>query len=390
MCGIAGMVNLKANIKDRQSNLTAMTDTLKMRGPDSHGVFISSHALLGHRRLVVVDPSGGAQPMERTINGKKYVIVYNGELYNTEDVRKELLNLGFSFKAYSDTEVLLTAYIAWKEDCVKHINGIYAFGIWDENSNKLFLCRDPLGVKPLFYTVTNNTIIFGSEIKTILASSLVEPVLDEEGLCEIFGLSPAKRLDSGTFKGIKQLPPACFLIYDQSGLRIKEYWQLVSKPHTEDPESTAEHTRNLLIDAIKRQLVADVPVCTFLSGGLDSSIISAIASSEFKKDGKILDTYSIEYKDNSLYFKASEFQPNSDEEWVEKMHQFLGSNHHRIIIDHPELVKSLEAATMGNDVPAMADIDSSLLLFCKEIRKNATVALSGECAYSLRYIIVSL
>lgn len=380
MCGIAGFVNFQKNLTNYNKVIELMTDTLKKRGPDSHGYYISKNALLGHRRLIVVDPKGGNQPMIKLHNGKKYIIVYNGELYNTEDVRKLLIKEGYTFESYSDTEVLLTAYIHWGKDCLKHINGIFAFGVYSENDKKLFLARDPLGVKPLFYTVKDHNLIFGSEIKTLLANPLVEPILTEEGLTEIFALGPARNLGSGVLKDIYDIPPAHYLEFTPDSITLNEYWKLTCYDHTENIEETAEHIKNILVDAIKRQLYADVPVCTFLSGGLDSSIISAVAAREFEKQGKTLNTYSIDYKDNELYFKNDNFVITPDSVWAEKVHKFIGSNHHKIINNNADLAHALKEAVEANDIPGMADIDSSLYLFCKGVRKNNVVALSGECA----------
>jgi asparagine synthase (glutamine-hydrolysing) len=381
MCGIAGWVNYERNLTDEKEIMEKMIETLKKRGPDSSGIYSKENVIFGHRRLVVVDPSGGAQPMSRTIDNKSYTIVYNGELYNTEEVRKELKELGFKFRSYSDTEVLLISYIAWREECVKHINGIYAFGVWEEEKRKLFLARDPLGVKPLFYTTSGKNLIFGSEIKTLLAHPEVEAVIDKNSLLEIFALGPGRSLGSGIFKGIQELPPAHCMTFEASAMKLWEYWKLESKPHDESVEQTVEHTRSLLIDAIERQLGADVPVCTFLSGGVDSSAISAIAGTYYKKNKLgTLNTYSIDYEDNDKYFKASEYQPNSDAEFIKLMSEFIGSNHHNVLIKNSDLASALREAVLANDLPGMADIDSSLYLFCREVRKDNVVALSGECA----------
>lgn len=381
MCGIAGWVNTNISFSDEINVMEKMTETLKERGPDDFGYFKSENVLFGHRRLTIVDPEGGKQPMERKAGERHYVMVYNGELYNTDEVRDELKLKGHKFNSYSDTEVLLVSFIEWGPDCVHHINGIYAFGVWDENEKTLFLARDPLGVKPLFYSIKNNNLIFGSQIKTLLANPLVESVIDEEGIMEIFGLGPARTLGNGVFKDIKEIAPAHYLIYKDNTPRIHEYWKLEAKPHEENIRSTIETTRNLLVDAVERQLVSDVHLCTFLSGGLDSSAISAIASNYYKNRGReTLDTFSIDYKDNDKYFQTNLFQPDSDQVWAERMSEFIGSNHHTVILDNIKLVEALKDAALANDLPGMADIDSSLLLFCKEIRKNSTVALSGECA----------
>jgi asparagine synthase (glutamine-hydrolysing) len=381
MCGIAGWVNYEKKLTNEVYIMENMINTLKKRGPDSGGVYAASNALLGHRRLTVVDPSGGAQPMTKKIGNISYTIVYNGELYNTEEVRNKLKLLGYEFVSYSDTEVLLTAYMAWGEDCTKHINGIYAFGVWDEKKNSLFLARDPLGVKPLFYTIRNRSIIFASEIKTLLAHPEIEAVVDRNGLLELFALGPGRNLGSGIFKNIYEIPPAYCMIFGSDRVRKWEYWKLEGKPHEENISQTVEHTRSLLLDAVERQLDADVPVCTFLSGGVDSSAISAIASKYFNRNGLgVLKTYSIDYEDNNKYFKANEFQPNSDRIYIKLMAEFIGSSHKNITLSNQELAKALEDSVMANDLPGMADIDSSLYLFCKEVRKDAVVALSGECA----------
>lgn len=381
LCGINGWINLNKNLISQKEIVERMTDTLKRRGPDDCGFYISEHALLGHRRLIVVDPEGGAQPMTRQSGESTYTIVYNGELYNTDELRSILESKGHCFNSYSDTEVLLVSYIEWGQDCVKYLNGIFAFGVWDEREKSLFLARDPLGVKPLFYTLKDDSFIFGSEIKSLLAHPLVEPVIDKNGILEIFGLGPARSPGSGVFKDVCEIRPGHYLFYSHDGMHIKEYWKLNSVPHTEDLDTTVEHLKSLLTDAIQRQMVADVPVCTFLSGGLDSSAISTVTAEYYREKNKcILNTYSIDYHFNDLYFKPNEYQPNSDGVWAKRMAEYIGSCHNNVIVHTPDLVNSLKDAVKANDLPGMADIDSSLLLFCKEVRKNATVALSGECA----------
>lgn len=380
MCGIAGYIHLYEDISDKKIIIKKMTDTLAKRGPDDCGYYYSKHALLGHRRLVVVDPQGGAQPMNKTVGNNSYVIIYNGELYNTQELRTTLQKAGFVFQSYSDTEVLLSCYIYWGKQCVNHINGIYAFGVWSEKDQTLFLARDPLGVKPLFYTMKNNAVIFASEIKALLAHPQVDPILDKEGLTELFALGPARTIGSGVLKDIYEIPPAYYLIYSAEKIQLAEYWKPSALEHNETIEETTEHVRSLLIDAIKRQTFADVPVCTFLSGGIDSSAISAIVAEEFKKEGKILNTFSIDYENNDLYFQPNDFQPTSDTDYAMKMKEFIGSDHVNIYLNSLDLKNALYDAVLANDMPGMADVDSSLFLFCKEIKKNATVALSGECA----------
>jgi asparagine synthase (glutamine-hydrolysing) len=381
MCGIVGWLNVKKDISNEIGIIEHMADSLKNRGPDSYGIYKSPNALFGHRRLIVVDPDGGNQPMTRKLGDREYTIVYNGELYNTEEIRNKLKDKGHKFRSYSDTEVLLMAYIEWGENCLKHINGIFAFCIWDEKNKRGFLARDQLGVKPLFYTMNGDSLIFGSEIKSILRHPQVRPIIDETGLLEIFGLGPARSLGNAVFKNIREIPPAHSIIFDCNGIKKRNYWELRAEPHTEGLDDTIDHVRELVVDAIKRQLISDVPLCTFLSGGLDSSAISAVTAKAFKDKGKEkLNTFSVNYEDNKKYFLANEFQPNSDEYWITKVVDHIGSNHHEIIIDNSELANTLKEAVLARDIPGMADIDSSLYLFCKEVRKKAVVALSGECA----------
>ncbi len=375
MCGIAGWIDYK-ELLNPQERIIKMADTMIPRGPDSGGSYIDEVCALGHRRLAVIDVAGGVQPME--IN--HYIIVYNGELYNTEEIRRELKALGHSFRSMSDTEVLLTAFIHWGEACLERLNGIYAFAIWDKKEKQLFIARDRMGVKPFFYYEYSGGIIFASEIKALLTHPKIPHIIDRDGIAQITLLGPARKGGSGVIKGVKELLPSECGFFNRYGLKKRTYWSLRACPHTEAPEETEEHIAFLIKDAIKRQLVSDVPLCTFLSGGLDSSIISAIASNQYKEQGKILTTYSVDYADNDKNFVASAFQPDMDAPWIKEMAEFIGSDHKNIELDTPEIIDALYPSALARDLPGMADVDSSLLLFCREIKKDYTVALSGECA----------
>lgn len=380
MCGIVGWVDLERDLIECRDIIIKMGDSLAHRGPDANGFWITNHAALAHTRLIVIDPDGGAQPMVRKYGGKNYIIVYNGELYNTEELRAILEAKGHNFSSHSDTEVLLTSFIEWGERCVDYLNGIYAFGVWDDSRERLFLARDRLGVKPLFYAKRGNALVFASELKALLLHPDIKPEVNIEGLSEVFGLGPSRTPGNGVFKNISELRPGYFLIYEKSGMKIDKYWQLVSRPHEDDLETTIVTVRELVLDAVKRQLVSDVPLCSFLSGGLDSSIISSVAANIYRNSGTILNTYSIDYVGNKENFKSSEFQPNSDAPWVDLMSKNIGSNHNYIMLDTPQLVDALRDAVIARDLPGMADVDSSLFLFSKEVKKGATVGLSGECA----------
>ena len=380
MCGFVGFANLKENISSK-TNIYNMNESISKRGPDEDGYYYEEHICLGHKRLIVVDPDGGKQPMSAMKDGNLYTIVYNGQLYNTKDLRSELEENGFTFDSYSDTEVLLKSFIFWKYDVVKKLNGIFSFAIWDSKKNELFLARDHFGVKPLFYTIYNNTLVFASEIKALFKYPGIEAKLDEQSIAELFGIGPARTAGLGIFKNIYEIKPAHFGIFNENGLHIERYWKLESKVHTDNLGKTCDNVRFLLEDSISRQLVSDVPLCTFLSGGLDSSIITLYASKYCKKHNlPPLNTYSVDYVDNDKNFVKTDFQPNSDNYYINLMTEKLNTNHHTVVLDTPELASALEDAMIARDFPGMADVDSSLLLFCKNVKQDATVSLTGECA----------
>ncbi len=381
MCGITGWIDWQKDLSQQHSILAKMTKTLEKRGPDAEGFWLSPHAALGHRRLIVVDPEGGAQPMIKKRGDNTYVLVYNGELYNTPELRRELESRGYAFDGHSDTEVLLTSYIEWGPGCVDRLNGIYAFGVWNDCDQTFFLARDRMGVKPLFYAEQDGSLLFGSELKTLLSHPDILAELDSEGLAEVFVLGPGRTPGHGIFRGIKELKPGFCLLFDRNGIKVQQYWSLDSQPHQDNLETTTERIAELVQDAIERQLVSDVPVCCFLSGGLDSSAITAVAARHYKQNGKgTLHTYSIDYEGNDRHFKPSDFQPNSDSDWVGYVSSYFNTRHHNITVNTRELAEALDIAVLARDLPGMADIDSSLYLFCREVKENATVALSGECA----------
>ncbi|HIW84933.1 MAG TPA: asparagine synthase (glutamine-hydrolyzing) [Candidatus Eubacterium faecipullorum] len=376
MCGIAGMLSKDIDLRERRTLIKNISDSLKMRGPDGYGDFTKPYVSLIHRRLAVIDPERGAQPM----TFGKYTIVYNGEIYNTEEIRNELTAAGYSFDTHCDTEIILKAYHLWKEESCKKLNGIFAYAVWDDEVKELFLCRDRIGVKPLYFTQKDGIFAFASRIKSLLLIPEVSSDVDENGLNEIFMLGPAKTIGTAVFKDIKELPPATYLKFSGGKYEIKEYWQLKAAEHTENENETIEHTHFLVTDAIRRQLISDVPLCTFLSGGLDSSIISRVASDDYRRKGKTLDTYSVDYTDNDKYFKKSLFQPNKDSDYIDRISGYLSTDHKNIILDNKDVAHALIESTYARNLPGFTDVDSSLLLFCREVKKEQTVALSGECA----------
>lgn len=382
MCAISGIIRFGGLDTEPAAAARKMAAVLKRRGPDDDGYYISpkSEALLVHTRLAVIDPENGAQPMLYAEDGRRLALVYNGELYNTAELRALLEARGHKFSTNTDTEAVLRAYAEWGADCLSRMNGIFAFAVWDEAARCLFIARDRIGVKPFYYTLYNGALYFASEIKGLLSCG-VPAELDAEGVREIMLLGPAIPCGSGVFKGVFELKPAECAVYDEQGLRKHIYWDYGCEGGTSESfDEVKEHVRSLVTDAITRQTVSDVPLCTFLSGGLDSSLISSVTARRFAEQGRRLHTFSVEYRDNAKYFKAGKFQPNSDDEYIQIMAKYLGTEHHRVIIDTPELVEALYTSTEARDLPGMADVDSSLLLFCKKVREFSTVALSGECA----------
>ncbi|WP_040950183.1 asparagine synthase (glutamine-hydrolyzing) [Gorillibacterium massiliense] len=381
MCGITGWLDYQKNLTQHSETLLNMTETLAARGPDASGTWITAHCALGHRRLSVIDPENGAQPMTRIYGDYHYTIVYNGELYNALELRKELEDRGHRFRTHCDTEVLLISFVEWGRGCLDRLNGIFAFAIWDENEENLFLARDRLGVKPLFYSFYKGVFLFGSEPKAILAHPDFPAEIDREGLAEIFALGPARTPGHGVYRNLEELKPGHFLVADRNGIRKDAYWRLISKPHEHSVDQTAAHLQDLLRDTVERQLVSDVPVCTLLSGGLDSSALTALAAAYYNREGQgRVPTFSVDYVDNDKHFTASAFQPNADAPWIKRMSDYLDTVHHAVQFDTPELTEALTEAVLARDLPGMADVDASLYLFCKEIKKLATVAVSGEAA----------
>lgn len=381
MCGIAGWVDWRRDLTRESRIVEAMGATLARRGPDAGGIWLSAHAGLAHRRLTVVDPCGGAQPMVRRCGDREYVIIYNGELYNTEDIRRDLVARGYSFSGYSDTEVLLTAFIEWGPACLERLNGIFAFGIWSETDQTLFLARDRMGVKPLFYAERDGGLIFGSELKALLANPAVRPELDATGIAEVFLIGPARTPGCGVFRGVTELRAGQCLTFSRAGLALRRYWQLVSQPHTDDLETTAATVGALLADTVERQLVSDVPLCTLLSGGLDSSAITAFATAARRRAGyPPVETFSIDYAGNDVNFHPTALQPDADGPWVKRVSDFLGTTHHSVIIGEAELAEAVLTSLRASDLPDMADVSASLLLFCGQIKRHATVGVSGEAA----------
>lgn len=379
MCGFCGYVNKEEEIKN-DAIILKMNATLKFRGPNAKHVYIHDNIALGHSRLSIIDVADGTQPMQKIVNNQEYVIVYNGELYNTEELRNDLEKQGYTFSTKCDTEVALTAYIAYGDTCVNYLNGIFAFAIYDLKENNIFLARDRLGIKPLFYTMTagdSPTFIFASEIKALLAHPNVKAILDREGIKELMGLGPAHTPGKTYFKNIFEIEAGNFANFKNFKLATTKYWDLTTKENKDTEEEAIATIHDLVVDATKRQLVSDVGICSMLSGGLDSSILAKIANDNVPN----LTTFSIDYVGNDKDFVASSYQGSKDSDYVKIMKEYLHTDHKYVIVDNRELYYFLNESVIARDMPGMADIDSSMYIFCKKIQEAGfKVCLSGECS----------
>ncbi|EGC34394.1 hypothetical protein DICPUDRAFT_88339 [Dictyostelium purpureum] len=391
MCGISGWIDWSKDISNEHGIIKKMNDSVIHRGPDAEGFWSSENAQIGHRRLIVIDPEGGKQPMvyknERT--GASVVLTYNGELYNFKELKEELVSKGHTFKSYSDTEVILRSYLEWNEECLNHFNGIFAFAIYDERKSTLFLARDHLGIKPLFYCLRGRTILFGSELKVLLSHPKVKPVLDTNGLCEVLFHGPVRTPGCGIFQGVYEVPGGQYIVFsktrNQHGTIIvkadhRVYWNLKSSPHTDDEETTVQKIKTLLSDSLKRQLVSDVPLVAMLSGGLDSSGLVSLASDEFKKNQETLKTFSMTFENDEKDFRPSVIRIDRDEPWARKVSEYCNTNHHTVELGAQQLLDNILEPMRARDLPGYGEVETSVYLLFKEMKKFGTVAISGECS----------
>ena len=384
MCGIAGFFDADAsflsNEEQYQILLAKMGRTLKHRGPDASGTLLCNRCGLAHRRLSIIDITGGAQPMSKIYSDYHYHIVYNGEIYNTDDLRHKLTTLGVHFKTTSDTEVLLLGFIHFGPSFIQDVDGIFALAVYDERHETLTLFRDCFGVKPLFYTQTGNTFVFASELKGLFCYPGIAPAVDSNGLNEIFSLGPAHTPGCGVYKNVHEVLPGSYLSVSRAGVRETTYFRLESHPHEDSYETTIATVRELLTGAIRRQMISDVPICTFLSGGIDSSLVSSVCAGELKKEGRQLKTFSFDFTDNENYFQSNSFQPSMDKPYAAKMASYLNSHHTYLECTNQTQADYLLRSVKAHDLPCMADIDSSLLYFCEQVSHTHKVVLTGECA----------
>ncbi|WP_329068106.1 asparagine synthase (glutamine-hydrolyzing) [Streptomyces sp. NBC_01429] len=381
MCGITGWVSFDRDLRSASHTLDAMTETMSCRGPDDRGTWTDGPVALGHRRLAVIDLPGGRQPMTLDTPEGTLALVYSGETYNFTELRSELTGRGHRFRTDSDTEVVLRGYLEWGEALPERLNGMYAFAIWDGRHRKLVMVRDRMGIKPFSYYRTADGVLFGSEPKAILANPLARARVRLDGLRELFAF--VKTPGHGVWDGMHEVEPGTVVTVDRDGLRRRVYWSLETRAHPDDRATSIAHVRTLLDDIVRRQLVADVPRCTLLSGGLDSSAMTALAARQLAGTGETVRSFSVDFVGRTEHFVADDFRATTDTPFVHDVVRASGTEHQDILLDSlaladPEVRRRMITA---RDLPmGLGDMDSSLFLLFKAVREHSTVALSGESA----------
>jgi asparagine synthase (glutamine-hydrolysing) len=381
MCGITGWVSFERDLRAEQATVDAMTETMSCRGPDDRGTWFAGHAALGHRRLAIIDLPGGRQPMSVETPGGAVAIVYSGEAYNFTELRAELIRRGHRFRTDSDTEVVLHAYLEWGDALAERLNGMYAFAIWDSREDKLVMVRDRMGIKPFYYYETHDGVLFGSEPKAILANPAAEHTVTLDGLRELFAF--IKTPGHAVWEGMREVEPGTVITVTSSGLRTIRYWSLHTRPHLDDQAASVAHVRELLEDIVRRQLVADVPRCTLLSGGLDSSAMTAIAAKQLAETGQTVRSFAVDFVGQTENFVPDDFRPTPDTPFVHDVAEKSGTEHQDIVLSSDELAdpEVRSRVIRARDIPmGLGDLDASLYLLFKAIRRHSTVALSGESA----------
>ncbi|ANZ14198.1 asparagine synthase [Streptomyces noursei ATCC 11455] len=382
MCGITGWISFDRDLRSEQETVDAMTETMACRGPDDRGTWVRGPAALGHRRLAIIDLPGGRQPMaaERP-DGTEVVIVYSGESYNFVELRAELAAKGHRFTTDSDTEVVLHGYLEWGEAVADHLNGMFAFAVWDERRRRLVMVRDRMGIKPFYYYPTADGVLFGSEPKAILANPLAGRRVTLDGLRELFAF--VKTPGHAVWDGMHEVEPGSVVTVDADGVRRHVYWSLRTRAHHDDRETSIAHVRTLLDDIVRRQLVADVPRCTLLSGGLDSSAMTALAARQLADVGETVRSFAVDFVGQTENFIADDLRATPDTPFVHDVARLAGTEHQDIVLDSAALADLDVRAKMlrARDMPmGLGDMDASLYLLFKAIREHSTVALSGESA----------
>jgi asparagine synthase (glutamine-hydrolysing) len=367
MCGIAGLVAVDRLDADAPRRARRMRDVIAHRGPDEAGLHCDDRAALGHRRLSIVDLSTGQQPLSNE-DGSVW-IVYNGEIYNHADIRRELEAHGHRYRTKSDTETIVHAYEQWGDDCVSRFRGMFAFALWDAAKRRLLLVRDRLGIKPLYWARAGDTLLFGSEIKALLASDLIQPEPNTAALPEVL----STRYVSGPetmFRGVHKLLPGHLLVFERGETRIRQYWDLPARSAADRQPSAGSRDviaefRDLLEESVRLRLMSDVPLGMFLSGGIDSSAIAALMARMIDRP---LQTFSVAFKDRAY----------NELEYAREVARAIGADGHEIVIDDGDFFGALPRLVWHEDEPIAHPSSVPLYFVSALARQHVTVVLTGE------------
>jgi asparagine synthase (glutamine-hydrolysing)/putative beta-lactam synthetase len=381
MSGLVGWIDFRRDLSAEVETLRAMTRTMRHRGPDTEDVWIGGNAGIGHRGLATTADADHVRPARiETDRGAVYA-AHCGEIYNLDELRRDIEAVGGRSRNTSTAEVLLQAYLLWGAFLVDRLDGAFGFAIWDGRTRTLHLGRDRLGVKPLYYHLYPGGALFASEPKGIIANPLFEPRLDLAKLPIV--LQPRLVLPGETpLAGLDEVPAAHLLTVTESGLTRRRYWQLVSEPHHDDFDATARRVRELLDDAVRRQLAGGVPLGAMLSGGIDSTSVAALAVRALREEepARELETFCVRFESDPEHFVPTELRPDIDAPYAAAAAEFLGTRHTTLTATVKDLLDAVPATRRARDLPGWGQFDASMYLIFEQIRRYCPVALTGEAA----------
>ncbi|MBO5229226.1 MAG: asparagine synthase (glutamine-hydrolyzing) [Clostridia bacterium] len=360
---INGFINFNYAKPQGKAILNKMNSCLGTNN-DKQGLFVHKRTYLGNR------------PLSYTCRGETYTIVYDGKIYDTDKLRHKLSQQKIRLRSTTDEELIVKLFALEGAKCLRQLNGNFAFVIYTHKTNQLFLARDPLGIKPLFYVVQNNQLAFAGKIKALFAHPTILPCVNVDGLRELFGVCPARTPGKTVYKAIREIKPGEYACWQNGKLTTKTYFTFNSHPHHDDTATTIKKLRTMLTKSVQQQATTNQRLGLMLSGGLDSSTITALTPSKHEN----LKTFSVDYVGNAENFKPTDFSPSRDNYYIDLVAQQYHTAHTYHVLNSNNLCYALHEALVARDYPSMADIDSSLLLFCQALKQDVDVCLSGEFA----------
>ena len=379
MCGIAGIVDFRGGAGRHINDTKKMVDVLSLRGPDEVGFWRDEFACLGHSRLAIIDPSSGQQPIGLKTKTDSMWMVFSGEIYNYLELAGELRQTGYRGSGSSDTEVLLEGFRQHGVDFVKKLRGMFAIALWDGTRKKLWLIRDPLGVKPLYFTMKGGAVAFGSEPKALLISGLVSRRVNSSGMQSLLSMWPYKAVNQSIFADIGEVSAAEVIEFTGAGKKSWRYWDLAEDGKSSSYEDAVSETREILNGVMEMQSRSDVGMAFSLSGGLDSTALAFLHAELDPKSS--MRTYSMGFHNPDEAFAKSAFRPELDEPYIKAAVSCLGSKHQHFSYGEKEIFEAIKHSLRSRDLPDTGDLDSTLFLFFRDIAEaGEKVCISGEGA----------